>query len=175
MIVRSLQKNKNNSYTATIDDRDYIFIEETILKYRLVENKEISKDDLDSAIEYNELMEFYSKALAYQIKYQKTESELYKYLFAKGISDNSINKIIDKLKEIKVLNDSKLIISYVDSLIRKYNGIHMIKQKLYQHGFERDLINDAINNIDYDLYYEYLNIIFNKTKNKYKDDPLIKK
>ncbi|MBQ9124386.1 MAG: hypothetical protein IJY14_01725 [Acholeplasmatales bacterium] len=42
IIVKSLKKNKKKSYyDVVIENKNYLFSEEIVVKYRLVENKEI--------------------------------------------------------------------------------------------------------------------------------------
>ena len=170
MIVTNLKKLKNNNYLVTIDDEDYKLDEEIILNYRLVKGKELDEKTLKDAIIKNNIALYYNKALNYVAKYQKGSNEIYDYLKKYELDDKDIYFIINKLKSIKLIDDNKLINNLVSSLVRNANGINMIKEKLYQKKFNSSLIDEALKAIDYDEYYEALNKLVIKSKEKYKKE-----
>ena len=170
MIVTNLKKLKNNNYLVTIDDEDYKFDEEIILNYRLVKGKELDEKTLKDAIIKNNIALYYNKALNYVAKYQKGSNEIYDYLKKYELEDKDIYFIINKLKSIKLIDDNKLVNNLVSSLVRNANGINMIREKLYQKKFNSSLIDDALKSIDYDEYYEALNKLVVKAKEKYKKE-----
>ncbi len=170
MIVTNLKKLKNNNYLVTIDDEDYKFDEEIILNYRLVKGKELDEKTLKDAIIKNNIALYYNKALNYVVKYQKGSNEIYDYLKKYELDDKDIYFIINKLKSIKLIDDNKLINNLVSSLVRNANGINMIREKLYQKKFNSSLIDEALKAIDYDEYYEALNKLVIKSKEKYKKE-----
>lgn len=174
MIINKIIKLKNNKYQVYIDDEIYELDEESLIKFRIVLNKNIDDVILNELLIYNDMMVYYSKALNYQIKYQKSKKELYRYLEAKNLNSNSIELVITKLEEIGVVNDNKIIKQYIDSYIRKSNGINLIRNKLKEHLFDRDLIDKSLKEIDYELYNKYLDVIYNKAIKKYNNDKLSK-
>lgn len=170
MIVTNLKKLKNNNYLVTIDDEDYKFDEEIILNYRLVKGKELDEKTLKDAIIKNNIALYYNKALNYVAKYQKGSNEIYDYLKKYELEDKDVYFIINKLKSIKLIDDNKLVNNLVSSLVRNANGINMIREKLYQKKFNSSLIDEALKSIDYDEYYEALNKLVVKAKEKYKKE-----
>lgn len=171
MVIQDLKKTKDK-YVILIDNQEYHFNEETILKYRLVKGKNIADSILSDAIIYDEIMTHYSKALSYALKYQRTQRQMYDYLSGKNLSNHAIAEIIDKLVSVDAINDRKLIVGIIDSLIRKSNGILLIEHKLYEHKFSKELIDESLKKIDYNLYLQYLTKLFDKTKDKYKDNDM---
>ncbi|MBQ7642079.1 MAG: RecX family transcriptional regulator [Acholeplasmatales bacterium] len=168
MIVKSLKRiGKTNKYSVIIDDITYKFNENIIVNYRLVKGKEVTKDILFKAIKENDYDTLYLKAERYVITYNKSEKEIRRYLKNKDANPNDIENIILKLRKNKLIDDSSLIIDLINSLIKKYNGIKMIESKLYQKGFDEALIKKSLFEIDYDLYCNCLNILYNKIRNKY--------
>ena len=168
MIVKSLKRiGKTNKYNVIIDDITYKFNENIIVNYRLVKGKEVTKDILFKAIKENDYDTLYLKAERYVITYNKSEKEIRRYLKNKDANPNDIENIILKLRKNKLIDDSSLIIDLINSLIKKYNGIKMIESKLYQKGFDEALIKKSLFEIDYDLYCNCLNILYNKIRNKY--------
>ena len=167
MIVKSLKKLANNKYNVTIDNDTYKFNENIVVKYRLVKGKEIDDKILKEAIQANDFDSIYLKTEKYAINYRKSEKEIIKYLKNKEVDEKYISQIIKKLKDNKLIDDSSLVEAMVYSLIKKSNGKKLIEQKLYMHGLDKELIDNAIKNIDMKEYYNYLSKLYEKIKHKY--------
>ena len=177
MIVKSLKKiPRKSEYLVTIDSTDYKFKENIVVKYRLVKNKEIDNETLKMAISENDFESIYLKTERYVINYSKSEKEVIRYLKKKEIDNLTINKIIAKLRQLNLIDDTNLVEALIYSYIKKYNGIKLIEEKLKQKGIDYDLIDSSLNNIDYYSYYLYLNKLYEKIKNRYdKYDSYIRK
>ena len=139
MLVIKIEKLKKK-YSVTIDDKEYLFLEDTILKYKLMPRHELDLNILNEAISYDKSLEYYEKAVNYQIKYGKCEAEVKRYLLDKGILEDDCDKIINLMEERKILNDDDLIDSLIYSLIKKSNGKALIKEKLYQKGYKKEIV-----------------------------------
>jgi len=167
-IIKELNKVKNkNIYNLVIDDKTYTFDEDTILEFHLFKDKEIDDDILDRALNSAKISSYYEKALSYSIKYAKGSKEVYYYLLDKGLDINSSHEIVNKLVERKIIDDKNLIKAIIYSLIKNYNGRMMIIEKLKIRKFDSKLIDEEINNLDYDFYIECLNKLYEKIKHKY--------
>ena len=166
MIVKNLKKNKNK-YVVTIDNNDYTFNENIIVKYRLVKGKEIDNQTLKLAISENDYDSIYLKTERYAINYRKSEKEIVRYLKNKDVDNQIIQKIVSKLRSLKLIDDSSLVIDLANSLVKKYNGKKMIEAKLKDKGIDNELIDMALEKIDYDLYINYLEMLYLKVKDKY--------
>jgi len=176
-VIKNITKLKNkNNYQVEIDDKLYTFDEDTILEYRFYKDKEIDDDTLNKAIASFDISSFYNKALSYSYKYGKNSNEVYNYLIEKGLDENNTLLIVEKLKKNKIIDDNKLAEIFVYTQIKNHYGKKMIKEKLKMKKYDDLVITESINNIDYDLYIESLNELFNKIKNKYdKYDAYVKK
>ena len=166
MIVNDLKAYKNY-YLVIIDNKEYKFSEDTIVNIRLVKGKELSKDTLKKALQSEDLNYFYNKALQYQIRYMKGRAEIFNYLISKGVSINNANIILNKLEDTKILDDKMVASSLTRSYNKDKNGILLIKEKLKDKGFKNEIIEEVLNEIDYDSYFDSLNNLYNKIKNKY--------
>ena len=166
MIVNDLKAYKNY-YLVIIDNKEYKFNEDTIVNFRLVKGKELSKDTLKKALQSEDLNYFYNKALQYQIRYMKGRAEIFNYLISKGVSINNANIILNKLEDTKILDDKMVASSLTRSYIKDKNGILLIKEKLKDKGFKNEIIEEVLNEIDYDSYFDSLNSLYIKIKNKY--------
>lgn len=175
MIVQRLIKNKNHTYSVNIDGTVYQFNEETIVKYRLVEGKELTKETLIEALKKDELAGFYTKALNYVVRYGKNQAEVSDYLREKGLMPAEISGILQELIRIRALDDNRLCVALTDSLVRNANGRIRIEAKLKERRFSAEQIAQAVEGIDRELYMEVLSKLYDKIKDKYKDEPFVKK
>ena len=169
MIVSDLKKDKKG-YLVTIDNKEYLFDEEIVVKYRLVKGKELEDNLIDEIIHNNNLMIYYKKALNYCLKYNKNSAAIYDYLNKYDLNNSEIAEIIDSLNKIKVLDDKKLILNTLDTLVRKGNGKLLIINKLYNLKYNDELIDYAISKINYDDYFKALKKLYDKALIKYQNE-----
>ncbi len=170
MIIKSIkEKNKNNSILV-IDDKEYILSTDIVVEYFLFKGKEINIDTLNEIISLNDEYLMFNKMKNYLLRYQANEKKIRMKLIDNNISFNSTNNIIERLIKIGLLNDDKFIDSFISSLIRKGNGENLIRQKLFDKGFENNLISLKLKDIRCDEYYEALNKMYNKALKNYKED-----
>ena len=167
-IIKSLSKIKNKSeYKVIIEDKEYIFDEDTILEYHLFKDKEIDDETLKLAVSDSELSKYYNQAVSYAYRYGKNHNEVFYYLIDKGLDKDSANNIIEKIRSRHLINEKELINSYIYSYVKNYNGKKMIEEKLKMKKFDKELIYEALKDMDYDFYYESLAKLYEKIKNKY--------
>lgn len=168
MIINSLDKIANTSnYIVVIENEKYILDEAVVLKYRLFPNTNVDTEVISSLIKYNDYINYYNKALSYTVKYAKPSKAINDYLLSKSCPTEYIPLIIKELMDKKILNDESLCKSYINYLISNLNGRLMISKKLYEKGFSKDLIREALEEMDINLYNEALLKCYEKNKSKY--------
>lgn len=177
MIVNELRKlKKKDLYKVVLDDISYEFSEDIVVKYRLVKGKEIDDKLIRTIIKDNNLDSLYNKALNYAIRYGKGSSEVKRYLINKEASNKDAELIVDRLIKNKIISDNDILDNLIFSYVKNGNGILLIKEKLYQKGFNKETIEDRLNFIDYDLYYKKMNDLYIKNfKANKKDNDFDKK
>lgn len=176
MKVNRLKKNKNGLYEILIENELLILDEETIIKYRLLEGKEISSQELSIIKLEDEINVLVNKSFDYAFRYKKSTNEVRRYLSSKDISAEIIDKVVNSLIERKLIDDYKLSKDIAASLARNSNGKLMIKEKLRQRLFNQSQIDDAIDNIDEQDYEDGKNKLIIKLERKYsKEEENIKK
>lgn len=171
MIISDISYDKKNkNYKISIDNNIYTFSEDIMVEYNIYKGKEIDKEFLNKAIESEEINDYYQKALNYSIRYFKGKTETKRYLLDKGLNVNDANKIIEKLEEKGIINDNKIIESLIYSYIKAGSGRYKIINKLKEKGFNEKDINQGMLNMDFDLYNESLNKMYNKAIKKYEKE-----
>ena len=167
MLVKDIKKAKKGFYKVTIDDEEYIFSEDTVVKFRMVEGHETSKEEIALAKENEDYSKYYSMAIKYSLRYAKGEASIKAYLLKKGVPLNKALEIVSRMKEAKVLNEDSLLDSLIDSMVRSFNGKELIKAKLLHRGFNKEDIKNHLDRSDDNLYMDCLEKLYNKCKHKY--------
>lgn len=165
MKVQSIKKIDLEKYQVIIDDKEYIFNEDTLVKLKITSNKDIGQEVITKLLLEEMIVDAYKKALNYHLRYAKSSKECFNYLKSKDISLNIIEEAIARLVANKIINDETLAINIASSYARNSNGPLLIKHKLKQHQFSEDIIRKALENIeqsDYDLGLNKLLIKANK-------------
>lgn len=143
--IEKQKKTKTNRYNLYCDDLFVCGIsEKTIAQNFLYENKIIDNELLEEIIEKDKLN--YGMNYAYNlISYSpRTSFELKNKLLQKGVSEEHCLQIINKLIEYNYINDEDYLKNYVSNCILKKQGILKIKQGLLQKGFEKQIINEYV-------------------------------
>lgn len=172
MIIESVSKaKKKNLYNVIIDKKVYEFNEDIVIEFNLYKGKEIDDELLNKALSSNSINDYYNKALNYAIRYFKNSYETRQYLIDKGLSNDLSFEIVNKLIEKGIINDKNIIENNIFSLVKNGNGKLLIIEKLKQKRFDINLINECVDNIDMEFYFECLNKLYKKVKNKYDKYP----
>lgn len=149
------QKRNKDFYNIFIDGEFFCSLDdESIYTMKLKEGVEVDTILLEKAATQSA----YKKALNYSLyilaKYYKTKHELIKKLKEKEYKDDTINSVIEKLKELGYLNDEM----YVEDYIRSKQGSNQtinkrtLYNKLLQKGIDRELVQNSLKNVDIDEY-----------------------
>ena len=167
MIISNITRLKNGKYSINIDDKSYEFDEDIVVEYRLVKGSEVNDEILANALNKNRFIEYYHKAINYALGYGKSSNEVIRYLVEKGLSIDESKKIVADIILKGLINDETLAINLVNYYAKKSYGILYIESKLFEKKISKEIIKKAINSIDYDIYYEALNKLYIKAKDKY--------
>ena len=133
-----------NFYKVKFDnDEVYKFHESIIISYGFIRSKiEVSKEKLSNAILENE----YFLALDKGIKYcysTRCEHEVFLYLL-KHYDKEMVKKVVNKLNELKLINDSEYAKEYVLYAIRKLFGPEKIYADLKELNISSLDIEEAL-------------------------------
>ncbi len=147
IIEHIILKSKTNSNVFVIqtDLGEFIFHSDIIVKFGLVvgeietEKFNLAKIESDELIAMNVAMKYISSKI-------KTEKQVKDYLYKKEFHKNIIEKVVEKLKEYKVIDDK----TYAEMYIRSNPNFSKRKaeQKLNSFGVKKDLAEELTNEID---------------------------
>lgn len=171
MHIKSIKK-KGSEYLIILDDETLKVNEEVLINNNILYSKKLSNKDIKKIKEETVYYENYSKALKMINRKMRSEKEIRKSL--KDISKEEIDKIIDKLKEIKLLNNEVYAESYVNDKINlSLDGPYKIKKELELNDIESEYIEKALEKFTQDLIDEKLEKLINKKLKTNKDTEYI--
>jgi len=157
MLIRKIEKLKNNKYKIIMDNEIIITYDNVIIENSLLYKKCIDNELYLNIINKTKYYDVYNKTLKYILKQRKSEKEIRDYLLKYEISDNDRESIINKLYNLNLLNDSEYCIAYInDNIYLGKKGINKIKLELIKKGVSVDIIDHYLSKIDKNLIIEKL-------------------
>lgn len=102
-------------------------------------------EDRLSAAQYEEAYEDALTLLDYS---QRTAAELRRKLLDKGYAPPAADAVVQRLTEIRLIDDATYAQRIVESIARKPVGVYAAKRKLRAKGFDEDDADDALEQLD---------------------------
>lgn len=150
MKITKLEKKKR-LYLLELDNDQKLYItEDTIVKYFLSKEKEISEEELKEIQEFAQYS--YGKNLAlYHLSFKaRTTKEVRDYLTKYEIDTEIIDKVVQHLKEEKWLDDRQYARNLIEAnLISGDKGPVLLQQKIQQKGVPKSILQEIL--ADYDF------------------------
>lgn len=167
--IKSIRKLKNNQYYLTTESGRRIAVsEDTLVRYRLLKGEEITNEALEKIEKEAEMDIGYQIALSF-LNYQlRSEKEIKDQLKKKEISQEGIDYVIPKLRELKLLDDLVFAESYVRTVMKTQDkGPQQIKQSLLKKGISQENIEKALEQFVFDNQEEAAKKLAEKALRKY--------
>ncbi len=142
--VKDLKEEKKNLYKVEINEQSYLFVTDTVLKYRLVKGKEVT--NIDEIINFNNKILYLNKIRNYALKYPKSIYNLKLYLKEK-YEDIDSEYIINILINEGIIDDKRYALNKYYALKSKnYGQAYIINYLLYKDHIDKEIINNIIEN-----------------------------
>ena len=170
MKIKNIKKT-GSTYKFTLESGEIITTyDEVIIKYGLLFKKNINSKLLDNISRETTYYKYYNKALDMIERRLRSEYEIREYLKKQEVKEENIEKIINDLKKINLINDEAFAKAYTNDKIRlSLDGPYKIKKNLENNKIEEEYINLAISNINEKAINEHIDkIISKKIKNNTK-------
>lgn len=150
MKIEKLKKMSNGKYKIYLDNDAIInTYDDVILKNNLLYHKEIKEELIEELIKDNNYYDLYHKCISFISKRLRSEKEVREYLKKYTSNNKDIDKIINKLKEIGLIDDLLFMKAYIIDRITFSNvGPLKIIDELLEHDIDKALIDIEIENID---------------------------
>lgn len=170
MIVTKIEIQKKNKQRINLylDNEFYCGLSlETIMKNRIKEGQDLSKDSIDFLKNQTEKEIALSKAVSYISKSQKTLNEITKYLVKKGFDEDVCSYVVEKMQEYNFIDDELYVKNYI-KFKNKNSGKKKIVLELKQKGIDENIINNSAEEYLKDRSY-IKNVAEKYLKNKERD------
>lgn len=170
MRINKIIKIKDNKYKIYIDGNSIITYDNVILENDLLYKKNIDNILYNKILSATNYYDIYNKVVKYILKRKRSEKEINIYLNKYNISIDEKNKIIKKLKDIKLINDIEYCKSYInDKIYLSKDGINKIKEDLLKENISIEIIEKELKNIDKEVFENRLEkLIIKKIKSNKK-------
>ena len=177
MKIIKFKKVSLDKYKVYLDNNEIITLyEDVIVNNRLLLTKEVDEELLSVLKKENNSVNAYYLAIKYLSIRKRSKKEVREYLIRKEITDDMIEKVLSRLEKEGHINDFSFSKSYVnDSLLLTNKGPLRIKSELVKYGVPKDIINEALYDIDYELLKEKLFNLIDKQIKVRKDSPSVLK
>ena len=165
MKITKFKKVGRNKYKVFFNNNDLILYEDIILKYDLLIKSDIDTGLLDKIILENRDYEVYDLALSYIEVKMRNRRELYKYLINKGFEEEIVNKTLNKIEDLGLLDKKSYITAFINDKVNLSNdGPYKIKNALLDLDFDEKDIDDYLYTIDREVWSNKLDKLINKKK-----------
>lgn len=151
MVITKIEKQRKNSKRVSLFiDGEFAcgIYEDTLVKYALKAGDEITKKTIDEIINFDEYL--YAKKASFDLLSYRLRStrEIKDKLRAKKISVKTINRTIEHLQEMGLMNDEEFARQFIQSYIStKPKGKNFIRQKLFQKGISKQIADKMLDGI----------------------------
>jgi len=177
MKIEKIQKLKSGKYKIELDNNEKIITyDDVILSNNLLFNNELNSEVLNKLNIDTAYYDIYNKTIKYIITKLRSTFEIQNYLNKLNVDETDSKKIIDKLKEIGLINDFVFCKAYISDKINLSNiGPIQIKKDLINHEIDEGNINEILNSYDEEIYINKINkIISKKIKNSRYSNNILK-
>lgn len=153
MKITKIKQISHNKYEITIDNETFKVYDELLIKYNLLNKKEISADIYQVLKTSNNVYEGYYKILHFITFKMRSKKEVLKKLQSYGINSNDANTIIQRLENENYLNDDKYLEAYINDQVKlKIIGYNKILFNLKQMGFAENKIITYLDLVDQEVW-----------------------
>lgn len=143
------QKKNNNRYNLYIEGEFFCGLyDDTILKFGIASGDELSEAKLNEIRDFDEYI--YGKKTAFDyLSYRiRTIREIKKKLKSKKLNDHIIEKVINHLTELGLVNDEEFARQLVSEKIKnKPAGRRSLQQKLFEKGISKNISESVLNTL----------------------------
>lgn len=141
-----LKSSKNaNIFTLSTNSGDVQLHSDVIVKFGIAVGEfdnvkfEQAKQESDQIIAFNLATKYLSSSM-------KTEKQIKDYLYKKEFKTKTINLVVEKLKEYKLVDDSLFANYYIKS--NPNFSANKLKQKLFSFGVKKDVVDETLQDFD---------------------------
>lgn len=129
--------------------------EDVLIKHELRKGMELEESMITKLKIVDTIQQAYSKAIHYLGYRMRTEKEMWDYLTKLEVDREHISKIINRLLDQQLLDDTEFANMFVRTRIRTTNkGPTLVKKELEEKGVSSSIANEVVKKYTYEIQYE---------------------
>ena len=166
-MIKKISKLTNGRYKIELDELESLILyEDVILNNNILYKKDLTLEQIKNLNKENEYYELYNKALKYVLTKMRSIYEVDNYLTKLEVKEKTKKEIINKLKDINLLNDKVYANAFISDKIHLSNdGPLKIKKDLLNKQVDESIIDEELSKYDLDIFEEKIKKIISKRKN----------
>lgn len=163
MLIEKIEKLKNNKYNIYINGEKITTYDNVIIGNNILYKKQIDNELYQKILNETEYYSIYNKVVNYILKKRRSEKEIIQYLNKLNLTLKEADKMINKLKDINLINDREYCRAYINDKVYLSNfGINKIKNELINQDISLHIIEEELDKIDKTIFYTRLEKILTK-------------
>ncbi|MEO1772785.1 regulatory protein [Enterococcus sp. 665A] len=169
--ISKVNKGRNAFYEVELSNGEVLRVsEDTLITYRLLKDREITEAEITEIKKTSNEDAGFQLALNYLSYQMRTEKEIYSYLKEKEIDFSDRKKIVARLREMNLLDDTTFGESFVRTQMRLGDkGPRVIRQKLKEKGLNDQDIEISLGLYEEEIQYEIALRAAEKAMRKFHD------
>lgn len=167
MKINKIKQLKDGRYKIKLEDEEITTYDDVLINNGILYKKELDEELINKIKIDNEYYAAYNKTLKYITRRIRSKKEIEEYIEQFELSDSDNNKLINKLIDIGLINDTHYCHAYIsDSIYLSNDGPYKIKDYLVGQNIDINIIEEELDKIDKDIIYDKAyKIISKKVKN----------
>lgn len=162
MIITNIQKTKRGRYSLFCDHEFQFSVDgETLLSQDLYTGKSIDQQQLADLLAMSDFKKVKESALRFLSLRAYGEQELYQKLCLQYDEDSS-RLAVEKMVELGLLDDVLFAKEKAKGMAQRGKSLQAIRLKLYSLGIARDIVDEAVSQLDADETQQIITIIHKK-------------
>lgn len=164
MKIDKITKTKSGKYKITFETGESVTTyDDVILNNGILFKKELSTDEINKINNESNYYDIYNKTIKFVSTKMRSLKEINNFLDKKEVDEQTKVNIVQKLKEIRLINDEAFAKAYFQDRINLSNdGPYKIKQELKNSDIRDDIIEEIYLNIDSETIYSKLDKLIQK-------------
>jgi regulatory protein len=144
-----MRRGRPERFIITLDDDQQIILTpEIVLKYSIAPSQEYTDEAFLEILEEDALRQAKDQALRYLTRRPHSRLELLRKMREKGFRTSVINRALDELEKVDLVNDKNFTRLFIQNEIRLRPLSRMLLiQKLIQKGISRDLYESILDEL----------------------------
>jgi len=144
-ITKISPQKKRKRVNIFIDEKFAFGLDlETLSKYNLQVDQEISQKEIKEIIKEEELLKVYDKALRFLSFRPRSEKEIKDYLKKKKIGEETQKMVLKKLKKANFLDDREFTLWWIEQRMTfRPSGKRLLEYELRKKGVDKEIIEES--------------------------------